>query len=317
MTTTPVLLADIGGTNARFALLPPGADRPGPAERVALDGVRGIGEAIATWLEARPGPRPGAAVLAVAGPVSEGRAVLTNRGWVVGGPGFAAALGLATLRVVNDFAALAWSLPHLAPADLLPLGGGGGEGGAPMAVIGPGTGLGVGAFLPGPPPAVLPTEGGHAALAAHDARSAAVVEALRAQIGGDHVSAERGALSGQGIEALHAALGGDPARRAAEISEAGIAGTDPRCREAMELFCAFLGAFAGDVALLHGAQGGVFVAGGIPPRFPRFLAASAFRARFEAKGRFRDWLAPVPTWLIRDPEAAAMRGLAALAREGP
>lgn len=183
-----------------------------------------------------------------------------------------------------------------------------------MAVLGAGTGLGIGAFLPGPPAAVLATEGGHAALAAHDAAEARVIEAIRAHLGGGHVSAERGALSGQGIEALHAALGGDPGRDAAAILREGLAGTDARCRAAMDLFCAMLGGVAGDIALLYGARGGVFVAGGIPARMPGHLVASAFRARFEAKGRLRDWLAPVPTWLIRDPEAAAMRGLAALAQ---
>jgi glucokinase len=180
-----------------------------------------------------------------------------------------------------------------------------------MSVLGPGTGLGVAALLP--PATVLATEGGHATLAAEDAREAEIVAALRARLGG-HVSAERGALSGQGIEALHAALGGDPVRRAPEILRDGVSGADGLCRAAMQMFAAMLGSFAGDVALLHGARGGVFLAGGICPRMPDFLAASAFRARFEAKGRFRDWLALVPTWLIRDPEAATMRGLALLAR---
>ena len=310
----PLLLADIGGTNARFALLPAGAGvRPEPAARFALDGFAGIAEAIAGWLEARRGARrPRAAVLAVAGPVADNRATLTNRGWTVDGAALAGALGLEAAWVVNDFEALAWSLPHLSGADLFPLGGGGapGEPGAPMAVLGPGTGLGVACLLPADR-GVLATEGGHAGLAARDAREAEVIEALRPRFGG-HVSAER-ALSGQGIENLHAALGGDPARRAAEIARDGVAGTDARCREAMEMFCAMLGGFAGDLALLYGARGGVFVGGGICPRFPEFLAASAFRARFEAKGRFREWLAPVPARLILHPDAAVL-GLAALAR---
>lgn len=312
----PTLLADIGGTNVRFALLRPGALEPDPPERLALDAFPGIAAAIESWLAAQPGPRPRAAMLAVAGPVAGDRALLTNRGWLVDGAALAAGLGFARVRVVNDFAALAWSLPVLGPAALVPLGGPAeGAAGEAMAVLGPGTGLGVAAFLP--PGRVLPTEGGHAALAAHDAREAQLIEAIRARLGG-HVSAERGALSGQGIEALHAALGGDPAWEAPEIVRAGIAGTDPRCAEAMGLFCAMLGGFAGDVALTLGARGGVFIAGGIPPRFPGFLAASAFRARFEAKGRFRDWLAAIPTWLVADPEAAAMRGLAVLARQpGP
>jgi glucokinase len=308
------LLADIGGTYARLALLRQDAPPPS-AHRFDLAGHAGVAALIAAWLARQPGPPPCRAVLAVAGPVEANRAVLTNRGWVADGAQLASALGLDSVRVINDFEALAWSLPHLPDAALLPLGGQPpGDPAAPMLVLGPGTGLGVGCLLRGPD-RVLASEGGHAALAAHDAREAAVIEALRRRLG-DHVSAERGALSGQGIENLHVALGGDPALPAAAIAEAGVGGTDPRCREVMALFCALLGAVAGNLALTFGARGGVFIGGGICPRFPEFLAASAFRARFEAKGRFADWLRPIPTWLIRDPDAA-MLGLAALARQPP
>lgn len=313
----PILIADIGGTNARFALIEGGS--AGPAHHVPLDAFTGIAPAIAAFLAAQDLPhQPDAAVLAVAGPVAGNRVRLTNRGWVVDGAAIGLALGIPTVRVVNDFAALSWSLQVLGPADLVPLGGTGQtEPGAPMAVLGPGTGLGVGAFLP--PDRVLVTEGGHASLAAHDAREAAVIEWLRVRHGpwGGHVSAER-ALSGQGIENLHAALAAldgvtPPPRDAAAIAAAALAGECPICCEALAMFCAMLGGVAGDLALLYGAQGGVFVAGGICPRFPAFLAASEFRARFEAKGRFREWLAPVPAWLVVRPDAA-MLGLAAMAR---
>ena len=306
------LLADIGGTNARFALLDGGALTP--PVNLPLDGFTGIAAAIAAYLGDRTPPAD--AVLAVAGPV-EGTAVrLTNRGWVVDGAAVQAALGLGRARVVNDFAALSWSLPSLTAADLHPLGGGAAVPGAPMAVLGPGTGLGVGAFLP--PGHALVTEGGHASLAAHDAREAQVIEWLRARHNG-HVSAER-ALSGQGLENLHAALAAadDVATGpldAATITARGLAGECPVCRAALEMFCAMLGGVAGDLALLYGAQGGVYVAGGICPRFPDFLAASRFRERFEAKGRFRAWLAKVPAWLVVRHDAA-MLGLAALARQG-
>ena len=311
-----ILLADIGGTYARFSRAgPDGA--PGQVTRLALDAFPDIASLLEGALVGAPGEtRPQAAVLAVAGPVAGDRAPLTNRGpaWIVDGPALARRLDLRSgVRVVNDFAALAWALPGLGPADLLPLGGPSAAApDGPCSVIGPGTGLGVAAFLP--PDRVLATEGGHVALAAPDAGLAPLVEALRRHLGGGHVSAERGALSGQGIEALHAALGGDAARRAPEILRDGVTGTDAPSRAAMDAFCALLGAFAGDVALQHGARGGVFIAGGIPPRMAGFLAASDFRARFEAKGRFQGWLAAVPTWLIRDPEAAAMQGLARLAR---
>ncbi|MBD0272316.1 MAG: glucokinase, partial [Acetobacteraceae bacterium] len=220
---------------------------------------------------------------------------------------------IGAVRVVNDFAARSWSLPELAPAALFPLGGGAGEPGAPMAVLGPGTGLGVGAFLP--PDRALVTEGGHASLAADCPREAAVVAWLRARHG--HVSAER-VLSGMGLTNLHAALAAidgvqTPRRDAAAVTAAGLSGDCALCREALCMFCAILGSFAGDLALLYGARGGVFVAGGIPPRFPQFIAESEFRARFEGKGRFNEWLRPVPAYVVTRLDAA-MLGLAALAR---
>ena len=312
----PLLVADIGGTNARFALLDEATGEAGPPHRVRLDRYGGIAEAIAEFLASHVPDRrpPRGAVLAVAGPVSNNRAKLTNRDWVVDGPELGHALEIGAVRVVNDFAAVSWSLPQLGPGDLFQLGGGTAEPGEPMAVLGPGTGLGVGAFLP--PDRALVTEGGHASLAAHDAREAAVVEWLRARHGG-HVSAER-VLSGMGIENLHAALaalGGEdaPGFDAAAVTDAALSGADPLCREALSMFCAILGAVAGDLALLYGARGGVFIAGGICPRFPEFVAASRFRARFEAKGRLGAFVRPVPAWIITRPDAA-MLGLAAMAR---
>ena len=252
-------------------------------------------------------------MLAVAGPVSRNSVRLTNRGWLVDGAAIGRALGIGRVLVVNDFAAQSWALPSLAGDDLHPLGGGAAAEGAPLAVVGPGTGLGIGAFLP--PGQVLVTEGGHASIATHDAREAAVVEWLRTQHG--HVSAER-VLSGQGIENLHAGLAAvdgvaAEALEAAEITRRALAGEDRRAVEVLDMFCAMLGSVAGDLALLYGAKGGIYVAGGICPRFPEYLAASRFRARFEAKGRFQEWLAAVPAWLVMRPDPA-MVGLAAIAR---
>ena len=309
----PLLIADIGGTNGRFVLLDEEGGAAAP-HRVKLDDFAGVVEATRAFLEAHgAGRAPRGAVLAVAGPVSGNRTTLTNRGWVVDGAEIARALGVGAVRVVNDFAAVSWSLPALTRADLHPLGGGAAEPGEPMAVLGPGTGLGVGAFLP--PDRALVTEGGHASLAAHTPREAAVVEWLRARHG--HVSAER-VLSGMGIENLHAALAAIdgapvPERDAAAVVDAALSGGCAVCVEALSMFCALLGSVAGDLALLYGARGGVFIAGGIPPRFPDFLAASDFRARFEAKGRFAEWLRPVPAHLVTLPDAA-MLGLAAMAR---
>jgi glucokinase len=310
----PLLIADIGGTNARFALLDEDEGGIGVLDRVKLDDFTDISGAISAFLGRRaPGRRPRGAVLAVAGPVAGNRVRLTNRGWMVDGDAIARALGIGTVRVVNDFAAMSWSLPGLAPSDLFPLGGTAAEPGEPMAVVGPGTGLGVGAFLP--PDRALVTEGGHATLAAHDPREAAVIGWLRARFG--HVSAER-VLSGMGLSNLHAALAAldgiqAPKRDAAAVTAAALAGTCPLCKEALCMFCAFLGGVAGDLALLYGARGGVFIAGGIAPRFPQFVAESEFRVRFEAKGRFGEWLRPIPAAIVMRLDAP-MLGLAALAR---
>lgn len=303
-----LLLADIGGTNARFTLLRGGTTTPLVAVR--LDGFTGIEAAIAHYLgtQALAAP-PAGALLAVAGPVQGNAATLTNRGWQVGGAAISAALGIGRTRVLNDFEALAWALPALTAADLIPIGPAlTGAPGAPLAVLGPGTGLGVGAFLPGHPGRVLPAEGGHATLAADTDEEAAILALLRRRHG--HVSAER-LLSGPGLVTLHetlAALYGKPAPglSAAEIT-AGAPAT-------LALFCGLLGSFAGNVALTLGARGGVFLGGGILPRLPAALAASAFRARFEAKGRLAPYLAAIPTWLITRPDAALV-GLAHLASQ--
>jgi glucokinase len=219
------------------------------------------------------------------------------------------------VHVVNDFAAIALSLPHLAGADLLGVGGGARHAQAPEVVLGPGTGLGVACLLQRQPPQVVASEGGHVTLASTDARQDAVLSWLRSRF--EHVSAER-ALSGDGLVCLHdaiAAIDGChlPSRSPADIAEAGLAGTCPVSREALDMFCALLGSFAGDMALAFGAAGGVYIAGGIVPRFAEHLARSGFRACFEAKGRFREWLATIPVHVIMRPDPAFV-GLAALAR---
>lgn len=291
---SPLLLADIGGTNARFALLEGGA--PGAVTSLALDDFPDIGATIAAALQGRA---VRGALLAVAGPVSNNQAVLTNRGWRIDG-------GVLKARVINDFEALAWALPALKPEDVLPLGGAPrGQPGAPLAVLGPGTGLGVAAFVP--PGQVLPGEGGHASLAAGDEREAAVVALLRRRHG--HCSAER-VLSGPGLAALHDALAELDGQPPPGLSPAEVIAAAP---DTLALFCAMLGGFAGNVALTYGARGGVFLAGGVLPRLPQALAASAFRDRFEAKGRMQPYLAAIPTALITRPDPALL-GLARAAR---
>jgi glucokinase len=229
--------------------------------------------------------------------------------------------GFAQIRLLNDYSALALSLPHFEAADLRPIG--------PLradckldrdktlAVLGPGSGLGVAALLPGRPhPLPLASEGGQATMAAADSEETALLGLLRKKLG--YVSAGR-VLSGPGLVNLHECLALRhrlPAQRltAAEITQGAVDGGDELCRLALEHFCRLLGSFAGNVALTFGATGGIFLGGGILPRFPDFLAASGFRARFEEKGRFKDYLAAIPTALITRPDAA-FPGLAAAARQ--
>lgn len=304
----PALLADIGGTNARFALLERGviADvRTLPTARYPS-----LAEAALAYLAGRP---VAAAALAVAGPVTGDEIALTNLGWSFDRAGLAAALGVDALHVVNDFAAQALSLPHLTAADLAQIGGGVATDG-PKAILGPGTGLGVSALIPaGGGWLPLATEGGHATLPPTTPKEDAVVARLRARFG--HVSAER-VLSGPGLVNLYMALAeidGTPAPLAEPdaITAAGGTGDDALATRTVGMFCDFLGTVAGDLALSVGATGGVYIAGGIVPRLGAEVAASGFRTRFEAKGRFAAYLRPIPTFVVT-AEHPAFTGLKAL-----
>lgn len=303
--TGQILLADIGGTNARFALSE--GDQIGPIDYVKVADFPTVREAVVDVL-ARRSEQPGRAVLAVAGPVTNNRCVMTNSPWVIDGNELQPALGFDSVHVLNDFEVVAWSLPALQPADLISLGGRDGLPGEPLLVVGPGTGFGVSCLVErhGARLAVV-TEAGHATLPAENEREAQVIACLRKRLG--HVSIERGALSGSGLQSLYEALaevdGAQvPHRDAAAITKAALEGSCPVSRSTLEMFCAILGSVAGNLAVTFGARGGVYVAGGIAPRFPEFLAASAFRARFEAKGRFQDYLRNIPTRLVTKPDAS-------------
>jgi glucokinase len=304
------LLADIGGTNARFALLDGGVIGPPVILSVAAHAT--TEDAVAAALaRLAPGGGVEGAVLALAGPVIEEPVRLTNAHWVFSSAALAARFGFR-VRLVNDFLALAHALPHLAPADLIPVGGGQRQAGAPMLVLGPGTGLGAAGFLPGPALAV-PTEAGHIGLAPADLWQDQVVTALRARCG--RAGTEE-ALSGRGLANLHAVVaqlrGAEvPARDAAAVVAA--AGSCPVAAEALRLFLDLLAAFAGDMALAWGARGGVFIAGGILPRLAPSLDTVSFRARFEDRTPMSEWMRGVPLSIVTHA-APAFPGLAALAR---
>jgi glucokinase len=326
----PWLLADIGGTNARFGWLAEGdatvshvqtlatADHPTPAA-AAQAYLAGVAAALGSGYAA-----PRAAALAVATAVAGDEVRFTNSDWSFSRQALQSALALDELRVLNDFEALALSLPRLRAGqcrtfgpvalDAAPC--------AARAVIGPGTGLGVAGLVPHTTDAgttwlAVPGEGGHATLAAADDFEAALLAAVRRQF--DHVSAER-LLSGIGLPVLHGAVAevlGHPAGPLAahEIVERGLAG-DAVASRTLDSFCALLGGFAGNVALTFGARGGVYIGGGIVPRLGERFFASQFRTRFEAKGRFAGYLAAVPTAVIGDTLAALTGAAVALEQHG-
>ncbi len=320
----PWLVADIGGTNARFGWI------AGPGQGVAhvrvlpVTAHRSPAEAAKAYLASLAGlagAAPRSAAFAVATAIDGDQIELTNAHWIFSRAQTRAELGLDLLLLLNDFEALALSLPRLADEQLRywqpapsvaqpPL--------HALAVIGPGTGLGVAGVAPsGDGWLALPGEGGHATLAAFDDFEAALLAHVRRDF--EHVSAER-LLSGIGLPVLHGAvaqvLGSALAQPLATeaIVERAISGEDAVCERTIDAFCALLGGFAGNVALTLGARGGVYVGGGIVPRLGERFFASQFRARFEAKGRFRSYMQGIPTALITDTLAALAGAAQAIAQ---
>jgi glucokinase len=297
------LVADVGGTNARFALLDhegrPSAVRVLPCERYP-----DIAVAIEAYLAESGSARPDEAAIAIANPVTGDLVTMTNHHWSFSQRELQARLHLRRLLVLNDFTALALALPVLSADELRQVGGGSAAPQAPIALIGPGTGLGVSGLVPGPGAWIpLSGEGGHATLAAGDDFEANLIGRLRQRF--DHVSAER-VLSGPGlvllyetIAAMHNAVA--EKRTPAEITARALAGEDALCRLAAATFCALLGSVAGNLALTLGARGGVYIGGGIVPQLGEFLLRSPFRARFESKGRFAGYLAAIPCYVIHSP----------------
>jgi len=311
------LVGDIGATNARFALV----DSHGRlrATRVLTcnehDGLESL---VRAYLLLTGSPRIHRAALGVPCPVHGDGIVLTNRDWHFSIRRLRHALGLDRLVVVNDFAANALAATALQGADRAQIGvGQRRESGAPVVVVGPGSGLGVASLLTAADgsPIVIPSEGGHATMAAADALEARVLDLLRTRRGWHgHVSAER-VLSGPGLVNLHAAireLRGEPPLRLLPQQITEPCAIDPARAAAVRMFYGMLGTLAGNLALTLNARGGVYVAGGIVPRLgAERLRRSPFRRRFEAKGRFRDTLRTVPTYLMLHPMPALL-GLARL-----
>jgi glucokinase len=311
-----VLLGDIGGTNARFALFAAGT--LGPVEHYPVAAYANIAAAVTAFLARQEQAETiTSAVLGVAGPVEEGRTELVNSGWVIDAAALREGLGLRRAVLINDFEAIAWALLKFTPDHLTSIGAGRAQPGRVMVALGPGTGLGLAAMIPGEPNRVIATEGGHANLAGSSEREDAVIAQMRRKIG--RVSVER-AMSGPGLQNLYGAIAeldhaDVPPRSAAEISQSAIDGSCPVSKAALDMFCAMLGTIAGDAALLFRARGGVYLAGGILPRIIDYVAQSEFRTRFEAKGRMRGYLETIPTSIVIHTDPAFLGLIAAIESE--
>ncbi|HHW76225.1 MAG TPA: glucokinase [Xanthomonadaceae bacterium] len=306
------LVADIGGTNARFALI--GANRqPCAGQTLTCADFPDLAAAIAAYLQTVGEPRPARAAIAVATPVTGDWIQFTNSPWSFSTEATRQKLGLERLLILNDFTALALALPLLGSDERRAVGGGTPLADATIGLIGPGTGLGVsGLVWSGSHWIPLQSEGGHVTFSAVDEREWAVGRVLQRQFG--HVSPER-MLSGPGLVNLYNALAeveGWPAEALtpADLTDRALAGSCRHCVDVLELFCGALGTAAGNLAITLGARGGVYIGGGIVPRLGDFFDRSAFRTRFEAKGRFSAYLASVPTWVITAANPA-LRGVAA------
>ena len=315
------LLADVGGTNVRFALADPALEMPlldASIRPYAVADFPSLAAAAAHYLDTT-GSRVSQGVFAVAGRVEHDHARMTNHPWVVSAPDITQALGLEALQLVNDFVAQAMSVRLLGDHDVQPVG----PLSAPTpaasartyAVLGPGTGLGVGALLLRDGHATaLATEGGHAGFAPGNAQEIAILEQLAAHYG--HVSNER-LISGGGLVNLHRALAGiageqwDDTLQPADITARAQRGDD-RCRQVIDLFCGIFGSVAGDMALALGAWDGVYLSGGLVPHLLSDLQRPAFRQHFQAKGRYAEAMSKVPTLAIMHPQPGLL-GAAAIA----
>lgn len=305
------LIADVGGTYTRCALT--GNEGPELITRCRNADYPYLGALLAAYLDALPAnTRPAAATVAVAAPVLADEVRMTNLGWSFSISALRDELELNQLRVLNDFEAQAYALPALKAADLRQIGAGECRAGAPKGVLGPGTGLGVATLIPaGHDWLAIPGEGGHVTMPAYDERETQLIRTMRERYG--HCSAER-LISGPGLTLVHESLHGEGGLPAAELAERMVAG-DTAAADSFDMVCRLLGTVAANLALTVGAFGGIYIAGGVLPRHADRFAGSGFRARFEDKGRYGDYLKRIPTFLVTAREPA-LTGLWARATAG-
>ncbi len=309
------LIGDIGGTNARFALV----EADGSIHSVlplTCGQYPTLADACEDYLaKIAHAEKPRYGALAVASPILGDQVSLTNLHWSFSIEATRTRLGLAKLEVVNDFVAAALAIPHLPADGVVKIGRGEAVAGAPIWAVGPGTGLGAAALVwTGLNWMPLSSEGGHMTIAAANDREAEILSVLRRRVG--HVSAER-VVSGPGLVNLYSAIAQlegkevEPGILPATVSARGLGRSCPICVETLDVFASMLGTVASDLAIVLNARGGLYIAGGVVPRLMPWFVDSGFRARFEQKGRFSGFLAAVPTYVIMQP-LPALTGLAVL-----
>lgn len=322
------LIADIGGTNARFALAPikqfANADSFELSEQdliapTALNGAEydTILQAVEAYLNgpAKDYPRPEHAVMAIACPTDKDQITMTNHTWAFSVSELKTSLGLVSLKFINDYNAMANAIPHMSGDELVKVGRGSAVKGMPIAVTGPGTGLGLAALaFNDMGPITIETEGGHAHFAPTTLTEIEILKYLFTKH--SRVSNER-LISGMGLENIYQGLchakGQTVVELAApDISKAAIEKTDQIAEEALATFCAITGSYAGDVALTLGAKGGVYITGGIVPRFLEYFKNSEFRARFEDKARLSEFVETIPTYVVMAKQPGLLGSAAVL-----
>jgi glucokinase len=318
MPPLPVLIADVGGTHARFTLLTSLSAPVGDWVTLHAADYSSFADAAMAYLR-KKGEAPRAAVIAAAGPVQGSSVAMTNRPWIIDASRIARELRLEFAQLINDFAALAWALPVLSPSDLNQIGSGSVNFDKPVVALGPGTGFGACVLLvEGANLRVLTTEAGHAALGIAEALPPEI--AAQIDVDGGRITIES-VLSGPGLARLYAASCRSAGvtfkpMEAPAIIDLGLSGHNPRCTDAIDLFWRALGAVTGDLVLSTGAFGGAFIAGGMALRLLPALDAKKFRAFFSAKEPMRRLLESVATVVITHPDPVIV-GVAEFIRRSP
>ncbi len=308
--TNTALVGDIGGTNSRFGLIELGSMDVRDVEVLKNDNFQGLEAALRHYVEKRGLTELAAAAVDVAAPVDREHIRLTNRDWTFSAESLREAAHARRFRLLNDFEALAWSLPHLAAGDLVQIGGIVSSKPQVKVVLGPGTGLGMATLAPLPDGEWMPIPGelGHVTLPIVTAEELALKDKI---MGKDKFSEVEDVLTGPGLFALYKAVASSPLQTTPEqVMKAGLAGTDAAAVKTLDHFMTFLARLAGDAAMALQARGGVYLAGGIAPALAEKMKAPKYRAVFEEKGRLSEVMKHIPLYIITDP-FPAFKGCAA------